>query len=64
MFCQHTKEFLSRRGIQLTERNILGDPDALPELRRLEYMMTPVTTVDAEVIVGFDESRLSKALGQ
>ena len=63
MFCNLTKEFLSSRGVQFRERNIVDDPNALRELRGLGYMTTPVTTVDAEGIVGFDEAKLSKALG-
>ena len=63
MFCGLTKEFLSRSGIQFMERNIVQEPDALDELRRLGYMTTPVTLVEGDVIVGFDEEKLSKALG-
>ena len=63
MFCGLTKEFLSRHGVQFVERNIVQEPEALNELRRLGYMTTPVTLVDGDVIVGFDEEKLSKALG-
>lgn len=63
MFCGLTKEFLSRKGVQFAERNIVQDPEALAELRRLGYMTTPVTIVDGNVIVGFDEEKLSQALG-
>lgn len=63
MFCGLTKEFLSRKGVQFTDRNIAQDPEALAELRRLGYMTTPVTVVDGEVIVGFDQEKLSRALG-
>lgn len=63
MFCGLTKEFLSRQGVQFVERNIVQEPEALNELRRLGYMTTPVTVVDGNVIVGFDQEKLSKALG-
>ena len=63
MFCGQTKEFLSSKGIQFVERNIVQEPQALDELRRLGYMTTPVTVVDGNVIVGFDQEKLSKALG-
>ena len=63
MFCGLTKEFLSRKGVQFTERNIVQEPEALNELRRLGYMTTPVTVVDGNAIVGFDEVKLSQALG-
>ncbi len=63
MFCSQTKEFLSRKGVQFIERNIVQEPEALNELRRLGFMTTPVTVVDGKVIVGFDQEKLSKALG-
>ena len=63
MFCGLTKEFLSQHGVRFTERNIAADPSALAELRLLGYMTTPVTLVDGEVIVGFDEEKLRRALG-
>jgi len=63
MFCQSTKEFLSRNGIQFEDRNIAADPGALEELRKLDVMTTPVTKIDDAVIVGFDEEKLRKALG-
>ena len=63
MFCGLTKEFLSRNGIQFVERNIVQEPEALNDLRQLGYMTTPVTLVDGQAIVGFDEGKLSRALG-
>jgi len=63
MFCQSTKEFLSKNGIQFEDRNIAADPGALEELGKLRVMTTPVTKVDDAVIVGFDEDKLRKELG-
>jgi glutaredoxin-like protein NrdH len=63
MFCNLTKEFLSRNGVQFVERDITRDPEALNQLRRLGYMTTPVTLVEDAVVVGFDEEKLSRALG-
>ena len=63
MFCQSTKEFLSKHGIQFQDRNIAADPSALAELRKLHIMTTPVTKIGAAVIVGFDEEKLRKELG-
>ena len=63
MFCQSTKEFLSKHGIQFEDRNITVDPTALDELRKMHVMTTPVTKVDDTVIVGFDEEKLRKELG-
>jgi glutaredoxin len=63
MFCQSTKEFLSKNGIQFEDRNIAADSGALEELRKLHVMTTPVTKIDDAVIVGFDEEKLRKELG-
>jgi len=56
------KEFLSRKGVAYTERDISRDPQALDELSRLGYMTTPVTTIGGEVVVGFDQKRLEALL--
>jgi len=63
MFCQSTKEFLSKKGIPFEDRNIASDPAALDELRKLHVMTTPVPKVDNTVIVGLDEEKLRKELG-
>jgi len=63
MFCDTTKEFLSRNNISYTERNVADDESALEELKELGYMTTPVIVIDGTVIVGFNEPELMKALG-
>ena len=62
MFCNKVKEFLSQRQIEFTERNIAEDEAALVELEKLGLMTTPVTAIDAEIVVGFDRARLEKLL--
>lgn len=57
------KEVLSRKGVAYVERDISRDEQALDELAKLGYMTTPVTTIDGEVVVGFDEKRLVALLG-
>jgi glutaredoxin len=57
------KEFLSRRGVAYTERDISRDEQALDELSKLGYMTTPVTKIDGDVVVGFDQKRLEALLG-
>ena len=63
MFCDTTKEFLSKNNITYTERNVADDESALKELKELGYMTTPVIVIDGSVIVGFNEPELMKALG-
>ncbi len=57
------KEFLSRKGITYVERDISRDERALAELSKIGYMTTPVTKIDGEVVVGFDQKRLEALLG-
>ncbi len=63
MFCKKTKEFLSRKGIEFEERDVSTDESALEELQRRGLMTTPVTLVDGEAVVGFDQNKLSALLG-
>ncbi len=63
MFCQQTKEYLSKKGITFQERDITRDTGAVEELRRVGYMTTPVTVIDGTVIVGFDADKIEAALG-
>lgn len=63
MFCDRTKEFLSRHGIGFEERDVSSDKTALEELQRRSLMTTPVTLIGDEAVVGFDQARLSKLLG-
>lgn len=63
MFCDRTKEFLSRNGIAFEERNVSQDETALDELQKRGLMTTPVTLIDNEAVVGFDQARLAKLLG-
>ena len=62
MFCNRTKEFLSQKGVPFTERDVSTDDKALAELERLGYRTTPVTLIDGEVVVGFDQKQLEELL--
>ncbi len=63
MFCNRTKEFLSQRGIRFEERDVSKDEAAFAELQKRGLMTTPVTLIDGEVVIGFDEKKLSALLG-
>ncbi len=63
MFCGKVKEFLSRNNIAFVDRDVTKDDAALNELQKLGFMTTPVTVVDGQVIVGFDQDKLKSALG-
>jgi glutaredoxin len=60
--CEWTKEFLSRRGIAFTVKDIRVDPVAREELLSLGFKSTPVTFVDGVAVVGFDQEGLLSLL--
>lgn len=62
MFCNRTKEFLSKKGVLFTERDVSTDEKALAELENLGYRTTPVILIGDEVVVGFDQKRLDDLL--
>jgi len=39
------------------------DPAALKELLAMGYQSTPVTLIDGDAVVGFDQEKLEKLLG-
>ena len=63
MFCDRTKEFLSRNGITFIERDVSCDEAAIEELQNRRLMTTPVTLVEGEAVIGFDRARLARLLG-
>ena len=62
MFCSRVKEFLSQKGVAFVERDVAQDEAALSELEQLGVFTTPVTTIDGEVVIGFDRERLNALL--
>lgn len=62
MFCKMEKAWLSRVGVDYTEKDVVEDEEALAELQDLGVFTTPVTVIDGEVVIGFDRNRLEKLL--
>lgn len=56
------KEFLSREGHAFEAKNIEDDDSAYDELMALGARAVPVTVIDTQVIIGFDQARLRAAL--
>ena len=57
------EEFLTKHGIAFQGRNVAEDPAAMDDLMRLGVATTPVTVIDGEIVVGFDQKRLVALLG-
>lgn len=60
--CRMVKEFLTRMGVPFTVKDVTRDPQARDEFLRQGFRGTPVTIINGEPIVGFDQARLAGAL--
>jgi S1-C subfamily serine protease len=59
------KEFLSQRGTGFEERDVSRDPSAAQELvRSTGQMGVPVTVINGQAVVGFDQARFEQLLAQ
>jgi len=45
------------------EKNVRADKAALKELLDMGYQSTPVTIIDDEAVVGFDQTKILELLG-
>lgn len=64
VYCRMTKEFFKKNSIQYEEYNVAHDGKARDEMvQKSGQLGVPVTLVDGEIVVGFDQERLSKLLG-
>jgi len=53
---------LRKGGYEFTEYNISENPEYAEDLLRMGFRVTPVTMVGSTPIVGFNPSKLEKAL--
>ena len=56
-------EYLSQKGVEFVEKNVRADKAALKELIDMGYQSTPVTIVDGEAVVGFDQIKIMELIG-
>ncbi|MBI4286465.1 MAG: glutaredoxin family protein [Chloroflexi bacterium] len=62
-YCKRVKEYLSRKGINYTEFNVAEDRNAAKEMiQKSGQMGVPVTIIDGQIVVGFNQSLLDKLL--
>lgn len=63
-YCKMAKEFLTSHNIQFTDVNVAADPaerEAMVE--KSGQLGVPVFDIDGQIIVGYNESLLSKVVG-
>ncbi|MBI1957207.1 MAG: glutaredoxin family protein [Candidatus Niyogibacteria bacterium] len=64
VYCKMTKEFFKTHNIHYTEKDVAGDEAARKEMfEKSGQMGVPVIFIDSEMVVGFDQKRLSELLG-
>lgn len=64
VYCKMTKDFFQKNNVQYTEHNVATDAAKRQEMiEKTGQMGVPVIMIDGEVVVGFDQSRLSELLG-
>jgi arsenate reductase-like glutaredoxin family protein len=63
--CRQAKEYLRRRGIAFTIRDVVNDPGASEELERLGSKSLATVVIDGEVFAGFFPNlvRIREVLG-
>lgn len=62
-FSEMVRLHLESRGQKYDERDVDADAAARQELIELGASGTPVTVIDGEVVVGFDEESIDELLG-
>lgn len=65
-YCEYSEMVrlhLESRGQRYTEKDVDGDPAARQEMLDLGASATPVTVIDGEVVIGFDEESIDELLG-
>ncbi|MGD8374396.1 MAG: glutaredoxin family protein [Candidatus Woesebacteria bacterium] len=62
-YCHDAAEFLKERQIDFVEKDITTDQEALKYvLEEVGQAVTPIITVNDEVIIGFDRQKLENAI--
>ena len=62
-FSEMVRLHLESRGQPYTERDVDTDPAARQEMIDLGSSSTPVTVIDGEPVIGFDEESIDELLG-
>ena len=62
-FSEMVRLHLESRGQRYTERDVDADPGARDEMMKLGGTATPVTVIDGEVVIGYDDAAIDELLG-
>lgn len=63
VYCKMTKDFFAKNNVQFEEVNVAVDAKAREEMvQKSGQLGVPVIDVDGEIVVGFDQEKLSELL--
>ncbi|MDP3697399.1 MAG: glutaredoxin family protein [Candidatus Taylorbacteria bacterium] len=63
VYCKMTKAFFKEHNVEYEEKDVSTDTKAQEEMvAKSNQMGVPVIDIDGELIVGFDEEKISKLL--
>lgn len=63
-WCHLAKEFFKKNKVAFEDKNVASDHQAVEEMiKKSGQMGVPVIDVDGQIVVGFDQGKLSKLLG-
>lgn len=63
VYCRMTKSFFQKNNIQYKELNVATDLKAREEMiQKSGQLGVPVITVGGDVVIGFDQEKLSRLL--
>ncbi len=64
-YCKRAKDYLSQRGIPFVDRDVAQDRNAAKEMiEKSGQMGVPVTIIDGEVVVGFNQAKIDELLSK
>ncbi|MCA9360202.1 glutaredoxin family protein [Candidatus Kaiserbacteria bacterium] len=63
-FCHAAKEFFAENGVEYTEHDVAADTEKRAEMIDMTGQMgVPVIKIGDDVIIGFDEPKVTELLG-
>ena len=64
-YCHAAKDYLTKKGITFTEKDVQADQKYLQEsIDKSGQMGIPVLDIDGEIVVGFDKPRIDALLAK
>lgn len=62
-FCHAAKDYLQKKGVAFTEKNVEHDPSfAMEAVQKSNQAGIPVIDIDGTIIIGFDRPRIDTTL--